>query len=72
MQKGLRSAGRATLNVCECGRLHVTYGPITLHFKPDDFLAFGEAVTLLVEQFRLVQSDRLVPSTPTGHETVCH
>jgi hypothetical protein len=72
MQKGLRSDGRATLNVCGCGRLHLTYGPITIHFKPDDFLAFGEAVTQLVEQFRLAQSDRLVPPTPTGHETVCH
>ena len=71
MQKGLKSTGRATLNVCGCGRLHIPYGPITLHFEPEEFLAFGEAVTQLVDQFRRIQRDQLVPS-PTGHETVCH
>lgn len=69
MQKGLKSIGRATLNIC---RLHVTYGPITLYFEPEEFLAFGEAVTQLVDQFRRIQRDQLVPSMPPGHETVCY
>ncbi|HXF91735.1 MAG TPA: hypothetical protein VNK46_03170 [Nitrospiraceae bacterium] len=72
MQKVLRSNTRATLNVCGCGRLHLTYGPITLHFEPDEFLAFGEAVTQMVDQFRRIQGNLLVPSMPREHETVCH
>ncbi len=24
--------------ICQCGRLHVTYGAITPHFEPRDFL----------------------------------
>ncbi len=72
MQKVFGSNRRVTLNVCGCGRLHVTYGPITLHFEPDDFLAFGEAVIQMVDQFRRIHGDQLVRSTPPGHETVCH
>ncbi len=71
MENFIHGKRQARLNVCGCGRLHVTYGPITLHFEPEEFLAFGEALTQLVDQFRRIQRERLVPSPP-GRETVCH
>jgi ribosomal protein S27AE len=33
MQKVIQSDGQAVLNVCGCGRLHFTYGPLTLHLS---------------------------------------
>ncbi len=71
-QKVSSSHTRAMLNICGCGRLHLTYGLITLHFEPEEFLAFGEAVTQMVAQFRRIQRDQLVPSMPPKPETVCH
>ena len=29
---------------CGCGKLHFTYGPLTLHFDRVEFLAFADSV----------------------------
>lgn len=41
---------RVKLNVCTCGKLHFTYGPITLHFDRDEFQVFAEVVGKLAAQ----------------------
>ena len=44
MQSLKRPAGPTVLNLCACGKLQFNYGPITLHFEPNDFIAFASAV----------------------------
>ena len=44
MDNVIHGNGQAALNVCGCDRLHFTYGPITLHFDRDEFVAFAGAV----------------------------
>lgn len=36
--------GQTALAVCGCGRLHLTYGPITLNFQRDEFVKFARDV----------------------------
>jgi hypothetical protein len=37
MHKGLESNGQTALSICGCGRLHFSYGPLTLHFERTSF-----------------------------------
>ena len=61
------------LNICDCGRLHFTYGPITLHFDRGEFQAFAEVVSRLAAQVPDVEShpDPLTMA-PTRTNTLCH
>ncbi len=65
--------GQAALNACGCGRLHFTYGPITLHFDRDEFQMFAAVVGRLAAQVPCVE-DNHDPMTmaPTRPDTVCH
>lgn len=64
--------GQATLNACGCGRLHFTYGPITLHFDRDEFRVFAEVVSRLAAQVPDVE-DHPGPMTRAPRtETICH
>ncbi|MCA9456983.1 MAG: hypothetical protein H6750_03435 [Nitrospiraceae bacterium] len=33
------------LNVCDCSRIHLTYGSTTLHFEKEEFLAYAMQLT---------------------------
>ncbi len=72
MQQVIRSAGRTALTVCACGKLHFTYGPITLHFEPEEFVSFAGDIAHLIAQFRLIQDDRQSVSASTYNDIVCH
>jgi hypothetical protein len=37
MHKGLESNGQTALSICGCGRLHFSYGPLTLQFERTSF-----------------------------------
>lgn len=54
MERFIQGKGQAVLNVCGCGKVHVTCGAVTLHFVRDEFLAFacelGRAADLLRHQ----------------------
>ena len=47
--------GQTTLDVCGCGRLHLTYGPVTLNFKRDEFVRFARDVGRLANYLATVQ-----------------
>jgi hypothetical protein len=63
---------KATLTTCSCGKLYFTYGPITVQFDPDQFLAFASSVAMLLSQFQ--QAVKL--PNPSGashaHGDLCH
>ncbi|MBI4001573.1 MAG: hypothetical protein HY348_07300 [Nitrospira defluvii] len=72
MENVIHGKGQAALNVCGCDRLHFTYGPITLHFGRDEFIAFADAVTRLASQLR--QADDSLSVTPSSaySDPMCH
>lgn len=60
------------LVLCDCGKLHMTVGSVTLHFTRDEFQVFAESVRRLA---RIVaqpsMSQPLVSAQPSPRE-VCH
>lgn len=47
MEHVVHGEGQSKLVFCGCGRFHFTYGPLTLHFDPDEFLRFTKSVERL-------------------------
>jgi hypothetical protein len=71
MHRTIQGTGRTTLNFCTCGRLHLTYGPITLHFEPSEFLSFASDVAAVAAELRHMLGSQL-PVLPTpGNGTAC-
>lgn len=73
MENFIHGKGQAKLNVCGCGRLHFTYGPITLHFDREEFQVFAKVVGRLAAQVPDVE-DHLdaVTMALTRADTLCH
>ena len=73
MENFIHGNGQVKLNVCGCGKLHFTYGPITLHFDREEFQAFAEVVGQLAAQVLYVE-DHPDPVTmaATRTDTLCH
>jgi hypothetical protein len=63
---------RTALSMCTCGKLHFSYGLITLHFEHDEFTSFASAVAHLFEQYKQVRSARQPSSIPSVHNDICH
>jgi hypothetical protein len=60
---------QTTLDVCGCGRLHLTYGPVTLNFQREEFLRFARDVGRLANYLAAVQHAALPFPQAT---TKCH
>lgn len=72
MHKVLQSNGQTALNICGCGRLHFSYGPLTLHFERDEFLTFAGEVVKLVAQLRQIEDGRHPMLIQGEHAAQCH
>jgi hypothetical protein len=72
MEHVIHGRGQAALNVCGCGRLHFTYGPITLHMDRDEFVAFADTVTRLASQLGQPNESPGVTPSPNYSDTLCH
>ncbi len=55
--------GSMTLKLCGCGQLHCTYGPLTLHLRREEFLAFAE---------QIAQAARYLKQSPEHLESLLH
>lgn len=64
--------GQAALNTCGCGRLHFTYGPITLHFDRDEFQMFAAVVGRLAAQVPDIEDHPDLVTRGPRTETICH
>ena len=61
--------GHTMLDVCGCGRLHLTYGVITLNFRREEFLRFAREVERLADYLAgLQRTARPFPQATTK----CH
>jgi hypothetical protein len=38
------------LNLCDCGRLHLTYKSVTLHFEKEEFLHYAAHLSRMAMQ----------------------
>ena len=64
--------GQAVMSVCRCGRLHFTYGQITLHFEREEFVAFAGQVGRLAAQLKQMVAGQGLVLLPGQNTTVCH
>lgn len=61
--------GHTMLDVCGCGRLHLTYGAITLNVRREEFLRFAREVERLADYLTgLQRTARPFPQATTK----CH
>lgn len=60
------------LNVCDCSRIHLTYGSITLHFEREEFLAFAMQLTRMAAHVSNTAGFRKVPGLADTETTTCH
>ena len=73
MENVIHGSGQAALNVCGCDRLHFTYGPITLHFDREEFVAFADAVARLASQLGQADDSRSLLATSSVYsDPICH
>ena len=72
MDNVIHGNGQAKLNVCGCGNLHFTYGPITLHFDREEFQAFAEVVSRLAAQVPDIEDHPDFVTRAPRIETICH
>lgn len=72
MENVIHGNGQAALNMCGCDRLHFTYGPITLHFDRDEFVAFADAVARLASQLRQADDSLRVAPSSAYSDPMCH
>lgn len=72
MDNSFHSNAQAKLNVCGCGSLHFTDGPMTLHLEPEEFTRFAGEVGRLATHFQHVIAGREPVPTPKQKSTACH
>jgi hypothetical protein len=72
MQRVMQGDGEAVLHLCGCGKLHLTYGPLTLHFEQAEFIRFAGEVGRLATRLQHVIADREPVLMPGQNGPVCH
>lgn len=72
MENVLRGDLQSKVSFCGCGKLHFSYGPLTLHFDRVEFLAFADSVGRLGALVRQAAKDSSVVPGHVSNATVCH
>ena len=60
------------LQICGCGRFHMTYGKITLHFEPQEFVKFAGDVFSLFARLKQPGHEAHGPMSTSGDHSLCH
>jgi hypothetical protein len=72
MDNVLRGDLQSKVAFCGCGKLHFTYGPLTLHFDRSEFLSFADSVGRLGALVRQAAKDSKAVSSHASNATMCH
>lgn len=72
MENVLRGELQSKVAFCGCGKLHFTYGPMTLHFDKCEFLAFADSVGRLGALVRQAAKDSSAVPSHIPNATICH
>ena len=63
---------QSKLAFCECGKLHFTYGPVTLHFDREEFIAFADSVGRLGTLVKQAANGSTPVPSFAPNANVCH
>ncbi len=63
---------QSKLAFCECGKLHFTYGPVTLHFDREEFIAFADSVGRLGTLVKQAANGSTPAPSFAPNANVCH
>lgn len=72
MEQVMRGDKQSKLVFCECGKLHFTYGPITLHFDKEEFITFADSVGRLGTLAKQVEDGSAHVPSFAPNANVCH
>lgn len=72
MEHVLHGEGQSKVVLCDCRKLHFTYGSITLHFDRDEFLVFGESGGRLSAMVRQATAGSSFTPGRIPNPNVCH
>jgi hypothetical protein len=72
MEQVLRGDGQSKLVFCGCGKLHFTYGFVTLHFDKDEFVRFADSVGRLRGLVKQAAEDSTLLPGHIQDASVCH
>jgi len=64
--------GQSKLAVCGCGRLHVTYGSITLHFDKEEFQIFADSIGRLASMLKQSSLSSMPAHKGSSSAHMCH
>ena len=60
------------LNICTCGKVHLSYGSVTFHFEAKEFTFFACAVAQLLAQYQQIYAAGPSYSISSPHIGSCH
>lgn len=68
MHQDVQGHARAAVSVCSCGKVHFSWGPLTLHFERREFLRFAAEVGDLAAALGRLSADGAAAGfrTPEG------
>lgn len=72
MEKTMRGEGQVKVAFCGCGKLHVTYGAVTVHFEREEFLLFAESVGRLGAMVKQAAHGSALAAGLSPNANVCH
>jgi hypothetical protein len=72
MEDFMKGQGQGKLALCECGKLHFTYGSVTLHFEREEFFLFAEAVGRLSAMLKQTPHGSPLSVRPANDVRICH
>ena len=68
----MKDQGQGRLTLCECGKLHFTYGPVTVHFEREEFFLFAEAVGRLSAMMKQAPHGSPLNGRAATDVRICH
>jgi len=68
----MHSHGQSKPAICGCGRLHVTYGSITLHFDREEFQVFADSIGRLASMLKQSSLGSVTTHTGSSNAHICH
>ncbi|MFO0775516.1 MAG: hypothetical protein U0172_12705 [Nitrospiraceae bacterium] len=72
MKEAGQEDGVTKVTLCGCGKLHFSYGPVTVHFERDQFLQFAESVGRIAACVRQAPHNQATSGSAQPASTLCH
>ncbi|HEY6085300.1 MAG TPA: hypothetical protein VIU63_07870 [Nitrospira sp.] len=72
MEDVMQGKGQGKLALCGCGKIHFSYGPVTLHFDREEFVLFAESVGWLGAMVKQAVHSSLFSSTTESQANMRH